>query len=227
MPGYIPNRDADFTVWFGNYATYAGAHGPALGLTAGQVTEINTASTDWSAALVAHNAAQDAAQAARAAKDGQRGLAEGVVRLYTGLIQKRKETTDEQRRALGITVPDREPTPLDPNAILSVPPPILKLDSGNPRVVIVHFGPNPSDERRNPKPDICGGARIWWVSGAAPPGVPSGVDDLAWLWLTDDSNSPYQHNVGRAMTVSYRAQWFDRLFHLGPLGDPVTCAVTG
>ena len=26
--------------------------------------------------------------------------------------------------------------------------------------------------------------------------------------------------------VTYRAQWFDRLMNLGPLGDPVNCTVT-
>jgi hypothetical protein len=33
--------------------------------------------------------------------------------------------------------------------------------------------------------------------------------------------------VGEDGTFTYRAQWFDRLMNLGPLGDPVSCAVTG
>jgi len=29
------------------------------------------------------------------------------------------------------------------------------------------------------------------------------------------------------MVITYRAQWFDKLMNLGPLGDPVTYAVSG
>jgi hypothetical protein len=142
-------------------------------------------------------------------------------------MQNRRETTDEQRRRLGITVRDKEPTPLDPTAILRVPPPRLVLDHSNPRVTVVHFGLIPGDETKNAKPDICGGARIHWVEGSVPAGSSAEIDALPWQWLADDTNSPNNHNVGRAGTFTYRAQWFDRLMNLGPLGDPVSCAVTG
>ena len=53
-----------------------------------------------------------------------------------------------------------------------------------------------------------------------------GLDALAWAWLADDTNSPYNHNAGVAGTLTYRAQYFDQLMTLGPLGPLESCSVT-
>ena len=163
---------------------------------------------------------------ARAAKDGKRGALELVVRAISAYVQKRPQTTDEQRAGLGIRILDKEKTPLNPETILHVEPPRMLLDNTIPRICTIHFGPEPGDERRNKKPEVCGGCRIWFYAGSAP-ADPGGADGLPWVWLADDSNSPYTHNLGTPQVVSYRAQWFDRLYHLGPLGDVFTCTVTG
>ena len=159
-------------------------------------------------------------------KETKRQEAEKVIPLLTNYIQGRKETTDQQREALGVTVRDKEPTPTDPTAITRVNPPILWRDASKPRTVTLHFGPNPQDECRNHKPVEAYGARIWGVEGG-PPTTPGGWDALAWTWSGDDTHSPYTYSPNRAGTFSFRAQWFDRLMNLGPLGDPVTCMVTG
>lgn len=223
---YIPAKDAAFEAWFVNYLQYAAANAVALGLSPAQVLDLQTAKVNWSLAWNNYNTAQDAAQAATAMKDTKRAEGEGVIRLLTNYVQGRKETTDQQREALGITVPDREPTPTDPTAITRVNPPLLWGDTQKPRVVTLHFGPNPQDERRNHKPEEAYGARIWVVESSAPSG-PGGWDALPWVWSGDDTHSPYTYNPGRAGTFSFRAQWFDRLMNLGPLGDPITVAVTG
>ena len=227
MPSYIPSRDPEFNDWFANFQQYVAANAAALGLSPAQALEILNAKVNWALAYSNHIVARDAAQAATSLKDTRRGEGETIIRLYTGIIQGRRETTDEQRQRLGITVRDKEPTPLDPTAILRVPPPRLVLDFSNPRVVVVHFGLIPGDETQNAKPVICGGARIQWVEGSVPAGSAAEIDALPWQWLADDTNSPYNHNVGRAGTFTYRAQWFDRLMNLGPLGDPMSCSVTG
>jgi hypothetical protein len=223
---YIPARDPDFEAWIVNYLQYAAANAAALGLSPAQVLELQTDKINWSLAFNNNNAAQAAAQSAKAMKDQRRQEVESVIQALTNYIQSRPQTTDAQRQALGITVPDREPTPTDPTAITRVLPPILWGDTQKPRVVTLHFGTNPQDERLNAKPVEAYGARIWGVEGG-PPAGPGGWDALAWTWLGDDTSSPYTHNVGRAATFSYRAQWFDQLMNLGPLGDPITCAVTG
>jgi len=223
---YIPAQDSLFEAWFVNYLQYAAANAAALGLSPAQVLDLQTAKINWSLAFNNYNTAQDAAEAATAMKGTKRADAEGIIRLLTNYIQGRKETTDAQRGALGVTVPDREPTPLDPTAITRVNPPILWADTSKPRIVTLHFGPNPQDERRNHKPVEAYGCRIWSVEGG-PPAGPGGWDSLPWTWSGDDTHSPYTYSPNRAGTFSFRAQWFDRLMNLGPLGDPITCMVTG
>jgi hypothetical protein len=223
---YIPARDPAFEAWFVNYLQYAAANAVALGLSPAQVLDLQTAKINWSLAWNNYNTAQDVAEAATALKETKRADAEGIIRLLTNYIQGRKETTDQQREALGVTVPDREPTPTDPTAITRVNPPLQWGDTSKPRIVTLHFGPNPQDERRNHKPEEAYGARIWVYPGTLPTN-PAEWDALPWVWSGDDTHSPYTYNPNRGGTFSFRAQWFDRLMNLGPLGDPITVAVTG
>jgi len=223
---YIPARDADFEAWYVNYLQYAAANAAALGLSPAQVLDLQTAKINWSLSWNNYNTAQDLAESATALKETKRQEAEKMIQLITNYIQGRKETTDAQREALGVTVPDREPTPLDPTAITRINPPILWGDTSKPRIVTLHFGKVPQDERRNAKPEGVYGSRLW-VTDGGPPTTPGGWDALPWRWMADDTNSPNTYNPGRGGTFSFRAQWFDRMMNLGPLGDPITCAVTG
>ncbi len=222
---YIPAQDAAFEAWITNYLLYAAANAGALGLTPAQVLEMQTNKINWSLAWNNSTAADAAAQAATAVKGARRADAEKTYRQITNYIQSRKETTDAQRQALGITVPDREPTPIDPTAITRVNPPLLWGDTSKPRVLTLHFGPKPQNERENAKPPEAYGARLWFAEGGAPSG-PGGWDALAWQWMGDDTHPPYTFNPGRGGTFSFRAQWFDRLMNLGPLGDPITVSLS-
>jgi len=150
-------------------------------------------------------------------KNEARDAAEEVFRRYTKVIQARPETTDAQREALGITVPDRTLTALSAGMVLPTPAPLVWVDHAQRGQTIVHFGPNPSNERQNALPQGLRGAKIWYHIG----GVPENEDD--WRWLADDTNSPYTHIIGGAepVTIAYRAKYFDRRMRLGPFGDPV------
>ena len=222
---YIPARDSDFEAWYVNYLQYAAANAAALGLSPAQVLDLQTAKINWSLSWNNSTAADAAAQAATAMKDQRRQEAEKVIQLTTNYIQSRPQTTDAQRQALGVTVPDREPTPTDPTAITRVNPPLLWGDTSKPRVLTLHFGTEPQNERRNAKPPEAYGARLWMAEGGAPSG-PGGWDALPWQWMGDDTHPPYTFNPGRGGTFSFRAQWFDRLMNLGPLGDPITVSLS-
>jgi hypothetical protein len=158
---YLPARDPEFDAWFTNYQLYTAANAAALGLTPAQVLEIQTAKASWSLAYSNNIAAQNAAMSAKALKDTRRGEGERIIRRYTGYIQTRPETTDAQRRALQITVRDKEPTPTDPEAVKRLSPPDIDLDFGKPQQVLVHVGPEPKNERRNGFPKPATGFRLW------------------------------------------------------------------
>ncbi len=219
---YIPDQDDAFEAWFSAYLQYAAANAVALGLTPAQVLEIQTAKIVWSLSYSNALAVKNTYQAAVETKDEKREAGETVIRKYTGMIQKRPETTDAQREGLGITVPDREPTPTDPNLILQEPPPLSLVDTSQRLQATIHFGPNPSDERQNPKPYFVLGAEIWYHLGPAPTEV------TAYQLLALDTNSPYVHSFGglTAVTVTYRLRWLDKLGRPGPFGDPVTVTIS-
>ena len=223
MPhNYIPNPDPAFDAWFQNYQQYAVANAVALGLTPAQALEVQTAKINWSLGYSNLITARNAYQAAQETKDEKREAGETVIRKITGIIQKRPETTDAQREGLGITVPDREPTPLDPGRILQEPPPIVLVDTSQRLQATIHFGPNPSDERKNPKPEIVHAAELWYCFGAMP------TDAAAMVFLALDTASPYVHIFAglQAVTVTYRLRWVDRLGRPGPFSEPVTVTIT-
>ena len=222
MPNYIPRPDAEFDAWFQAYQQYAVANAVALGLTPAQALEVRTAKINWSLGYSNLSSARNAYQAAQEIKDEKREAGETVIRKITGIVQARPETTDAQREGLGITVPDRQPRPLDPGRILQEPSPIILVDTGQRNQATVHFGPNPSDERKNPKPEFVHGAELWYCFGAVP------TDVTAYVFLALDTASPYVHVfLGlQAVTVTYRLRWVDRLGRPGPFGPPVTVTIS-
>ncbi|MEW6026967.1 MAG: hypothetical protein AB1599_06720, partial [Planctomycetota bacterium] len=115
-----------------------------------------------------------------------------------------------QRETLGLTVPDEEPTPTSPDYVVGLPPPILLLDWSKKSQVTVHFGVNPSNEKRNAKPVDIAGARIYYRIETGP-----------WNFVADDTNSPYVHNfaITEPQNVEYRAHWFDKRGRLGVFGE--------
>jgi hypothetical protein len=218
---FIPDPDAAFDDWFQKYQFYLVAHAAELGLTPAEALDVQTLKINWSLGYSAHLVAKDAARAAAEVKDEKRALAVEGIRKYTGKIQKRPETTDAQREFLGITVPDRIPTPLDPEKILLHPPP-LHLVVPHRGQVVLHFGPDPENENSNALPDICRAVRIFRAAG----GVPADVS--GWVFVAEISHSPYVDVFlnSQPITVSYRFQYVDRLGRPGPYSDPITVAVS-
>ncbi len=216
---YIPYRDGDFDSWQNNFVSYVITNSAALGITPAEVTELQNAQTAWNSSFPASITAKNASRGAVELKDEDKDTLESIARLLTRKIQARKETTDTQREGLGITVPDMDPTALSEDVVLNATPPMIHIDHSKPRMAFVHFGANPQNEHENAKPDGIMGARIWYHMGGGP---------VKWEFLADDTNSPYNHIINNTIgiTVAYRAQWFDKRLRLGPLGDPITVAIS-
>jgi len=170
-------------------------------------------------------ATQAAAMTATEDKNEKRADAEKVMRKFVNILQVSPQVSDPERAALRIPIRDKQPTPTDPNAILNIIPPKQHLGTEQPGLVVVHFGPNPLDERRNAKPKGVAGGRILVIDGSVPSGT-ANIDSLPWRWAGDDTESPFYFKAPAGGIFTFRVQWFDVLMNLGPLGDPVTCAVT-
>jgi len=222
MADYIPASDSLFDEWARNFSETCGTHVAELGLSPQDMMSISSAYMEWQSAYVSHQNARNAARGATEDKDEERDDAEELFRRFTRVIQARPETTDSLREALGITVPDRTKTLLAAQMVLANEPPLLLVDHSLRGQTTIHFGPNPSNERENALPQGMRGGKIWYHIG----GLPETEDE--WRWLADDTNSPYTHIIGgaEAVTIAYRAQYFDRRMRLGPFGDPVVVTIS-
>ena len=219
---YIPNPDGGFDTWQNNFVNYVQANATALGITPAEVSELIGSRIGWNTNFANSVTAKNTYRGAIDAKDGSRDTHEDVIRRLTKKVQARKETTDTQREGLNITVPDTIKTPLSEDVVINATPPTVYIDHSQPRMAIVHFGDNPKNEKENAKPDGIAGAKLWFHMG----GLPTGSEK--WEFLADDTNSPYNHNINNdvGLMVAYRAQWFDKKMRLGPLGDPITVAIS-
>jgi hypothetical protein len=214
---FMPKSDAEFHEWFRNFDDEISAIATPLGILPALITAVNTAYTNWQVGYVAHQTAQNAAQAAAETKDELRDAAQEAVRAVAGMLQKHPGMTDANRETLGITVRDKEPTPIPPDYVANLTPPILLLDWKQRGQVTVHFGVNPENEKRNAKPKDIAGARISYRIESGP-----------WIYVADDTNSPYVHfhAITEPTNVEYRAQWFDKKMRTGPYSETAKCTVT-
>ena len=220
MPDYLPAPDAEFEEWFAGFLAYCVAHKVELGLSDADILEIQVAKVTWSVAYSQHLAAQNAAEGATETKEEKRDAGEATIRKFVKIIQARPGVSDANREGLGITVRDTTLTPLSEDVVRTTPAPRIELDWSKRGQVIVHFGPNPGNERENGLPQGIKGAKLWFCYGLP-------TEASAWQWLADDTHSPYLHAVpGQSLTITYRAQYFDRRMRLGPFGDPVTATIT-
>jgi len=222
---YMPAPDPEFEAWFARFLEYAVANAAALGLTPADLLEIQAGKATWSVAYANYQTAQNAAKASTQTKQEKRDAAEVMLRKFVKMIQARPGTTDAHRAGLGVTIPDRVPTPTDPEAIRRLAPPEMELDYSKPQQVTIHAGPYPKDERQNGFKKPATGFELEVLYSAVPSGTEN-LDALPWQHLANCPHSPYLHIIGHAATVTYRARYFDQLMNVGPWGPPESCSVT-
>ena len=219
---YIPSSDIGFDQWLEKFRNYVVTHYTQLGLSVAEKDELISKHIAWNTRYGAHIAATDAVRGTKEMKDNAKEDAESFAREIAQRITTYSGTTDADREAMELTVRDTEPTPLSEDVVINATPPTVYIDHSQPRIAIVHFGDNPKNEKENAKPDGIQGAKIWFHMG----GLPAGGEE--WSFLADDTNSPYNHIINNTVgiTIAYRAQWFDKRMRLGPLGDPITVAIS-
>ena len=222
---YIPDPDPEFEAWFARFLEYCVANAAALGLTPADLLDIQTNKAAWGVAYAKYQTDHNAAKASTQTKQERRDAAEETIRKYVKMIQARPGTTDAHRAGLGITIPDRVPTPTDPEAIRRHTPE-MELDFSVAQQVTVHVGPEPKNERSNAFPYPATAFELEKIVGLVPPGTPD-MNALAWQPVGIYPHSPALVIIGRAATVTFRARYVDHLNNVGPWGPPESCSVTG
>ncbi|MCK4307652.1 hypothetical protein KAW50_05435 [candidate division WOR-3 bacterium] len=200
---YIPYKDAEFDKWFKNFAHKLPAIANAVGFPQQLVAQITAAYAEWKLVYQSNIELQSQARAGTETKKKTRTNNSKLIRTATKLLQAFPDVTDAQRELLDITVRDTTLTPLLPEYVMEIDPPLLKLDLQSGQVTI-HFGVNPGNEKENAKPENISGVKLWYRVGGG-----------EWKWLGYDTNSPYRHNINLGEALEYRAQWLDKKMRTG------------
>ncbi len=215
---YIPRGDAEFSGWIANFVTYANANLAGLGLVAGDLTPVTTAQTTWNSKYPTHVAAQAAAVSAREAKDAARVAAEQAVRPLVRRLQASPSVDDTERALLGITVPDKEPTPVGPPTTR----PVATVDASQRLRHTIDFTDESTPTRRA-KPAGVIGAEIWVKVDGPPP-----VDPGESAFLAIDTRAPYTRDYDGpqgSKAAHYMLRWVNSRGEVGPWSATVTATI--
>ncbi len=219
MPDYIPGADGNFDVWQINFVTYAAANAAALGLDPlVDIPPLTAAQGVWTTDLAANAAAQAAAQAARQGKDAARGSFEAVIRPLVLRLQASPQVDDTERAALGITVPDRVPTPVGAPETR----PVVTIDAGQRLQHTISFA-DEATPTSTAKPAGVRGAQIFVKVGDPPPTDPSEL-----TFLGTDTRTPYlaTYTGGDANKVAhYMLRWESTRGETGPWSETASATI--
>jgi hypothetical protein len=211
MPDYIPRPDAQFNDWQVNFTDYLSANAAALGVGETEIKELLAQRAEWEDTYRQCLSAQAAATSAREAKDTSRNDWQGTIRSLAQRLQASKTTTDAQRAALGITVPDRISTP----AGAPTSRPSARIENRGGLRHTVNFV-DENTPTRTAKPAGVMGAEIWVYLGDAPP-----ADSQQMHFLGLDTSTPYEAKFEAAdagKTAYYRLRWVNRQGEAGDWG---------
>ena len=156
---YLPRNDAEFLAWMNTFLSALNANLATFGLVAADLTPLTNARNDFQTKLNTFQAAETAYRAASEAKKTARDAAEPLFRQMAQRVNRHPAMTNELRARLGLTVPKpRQRRGVGPE----IPGVRLEVDAGR---VVIHFGTNPDDERRNGKPAWALGAGLAGLLG--------------------------------------------------------------
>ena len=223
MPDYIPGSDTEFQAWAGNFITYANAHVAELGIDAADIIPIAAAMSDFIAKLADNVTAQQAAQAARQAKDDARDTLESAIRQLVRQLQASEDVDDEERAALGITVPDRIRTSSSGELTTR---PIGMVDTSQRLRHEIRFVDEATPTSRA-KPAGVMGCEIWVK--VAPTGDPAPVSPDELSFVAMDTASPYiveYDGADGGKTAHYMLRWVKSSGEKGPWSETVSATIT-
>jgi hypothetical protein len=201
MRNYLPGSDIEFAQWAAALSAYVNAHEAHLGVSAQVATDLAAAVAVWKTKYDTHVAAQTAARVACGAKDAGRKDLVAMVRPLVKQIQANSATTDDDRRAMGITVP---------GAALSVAgeplaeTPLAVIDISNRQKHVMRIGNNTSSGIRKGKPAGALGAEVYVKLGTAP----SGVGDMQLVGIATKSKFEIEYPDDEAgKQAYYQLRW--------------------
>jgi hypothetical protein len=219
MPDYLPTSDGQFLTWEQNFLTYAAAHLEELGILAADLAPAAAAAGAWETSRTDAEAKQTAFSAAIGVKTTDRHAAENEFRSLVRRLQASPQVSDDERRALRITVKDSEPTPVGPTATR----PLAIISTAERFRHEIKFVDAGAPTRRG-KPAGVAGCEIWCKIGEAP----TGPSQMTLLALS--RGSPYlavfpETEAGK--TAHYMLRWVAGNGQEGPWSETAAATIVG
>lgn len=128
---YLPKRESDKNVWYANLDNQIAIVGPTVGLTAAEITEIQTVCKNNINAIANNEAAQTAAKAASAAKNTQLSTGNKTLRASIKKIKSSKAYTVSIGKTLQVIGEDDgaiDPSSYKPKISLIVLPGRVRIE---------------------------------------------------------------------------------------------------
>ncbi len=215
---YLPKRESGLLTWAENFVQLVGAGATEYGLTDLQSDAYGEAQTAFATAYAAANHPSTRTPQAIEAKNVAKRALIALSRDLVKICQAAPVMTDEKRVALGITVPDVEPTPVP------VPDQSPQLDvmAVNGRRVSLRLRDSETGERKKPV-GVAGAAVLSYVGET----IPADIRDWTFEGNTTRANVDvvFAESVPMGVKVWLTAYWFNRRAQSGPACAPVSTHV--
>lgn len=236
---YIPRADGEFDSWQLNFLTYLAAHGFSLGIGAADIILLQQAQADWTAGYEGLQRLEAERAAMAAEKARARKAYTDRIRSAAQRIQARPQTTNEDRKSLGIRVRDATRT-------ASAPPrsrPLVEASmaerlqhrvrvlnesaaSGSGRAGAGAGGTGGKLRRAKPKGTI--GAELFVALTQPRAAAPADPALYRYISLVTDATALVEFTAPDAgQTAHYIARWISTRGAKGPWSETASATVGG
>ena len=213
----IPRKDADFNVWQNIIAQAAIDNSSQWLLDSDWLNSpFAPARQAWAEAWAAYENPATRTTLMVAAKTERRAEYEKLLSILVNNLRANTRVTDDERLAVGITVPDRKPTPAPVPATY----PVASIDTSVIRRLGIHF--RDSAATSTAKPKGVHGAEIKWVIADEKPTVD------ALTQSSFDTRTPYTmefDDANRGKTVWMCLRWENTRGEKGPWGEMINAII--
>lgn len=215
---YIPAKDVDFLAWLDNFDDLTSVNFATYGLTGPEAASITTVRNAYDAAFAAATNPATRTPVTVAAKDTAKATALATVRPLAQTIRNNPAVTDDDRVALGLTVPDTSPTPVPPPTSF----PLLDLLGATPGQHQLQYRDSDTPTTKA-KPDGSIAMELWQTVGVTP-----ALNPVGSLYVGSVTKAPFfisldPGDVGKFAT--YFARWVTRRGLVGPWSSPVSMTI--
>ena len=216
---YIPTQDAPFDFWADNFCGLIQTDPDRYGLMLYDAGVLTNQFTIWHNAFVLASNPMTRTAVAIADKDGEKVTLLQLVRQYAAQIRANLGVSDDDKAALGLTIPDPTPTPI-PAPVTYPVIGVLLAGTGEHNLVIA----DQLTPWKKTKPYGVVGCLLFAKNGVTPPDNMTGAPLFSVPTKADIVLDVTSYTPGT--WLAYAAQWFNAKGQLGPMGPMRLFVVT-